>query len=474
MSMKYCVCALTSILLFMTVLVPVHADQASYVKKEQAEKAVNILRDAKQLRSFCPPCGDKRWIPKEVARVEMKDAGYENFYEVFVNDEPIDLAYIYVPAAGKWQNLAMAVGATVDSVPAALDDSVKGALPDFFRGYYTGTIGENLKIRVDLTKEGEDLYGTYVYDGKESPLRLTGTVDTEGALTLTELVDDRKTGLFNGELDSEARNAKGEWSSADRSKKFPFTFVRAATERVDEKQAKAGGHELVAYLNYPHFELPDSASAMRLNDAISKAVNSRYETFLAALKNTQAEQSKPSEQPAPKPPAEDGDAALPADADGEDVDRAYSFNIGEYVITYFSEKFVSIHLVAYEDAGGAHPNTFTMTLNLAMRSDAPPKKVELADLLVTGDASRKMLSDFCIAELKKAGASQVANGVLKELTLEEMSDFTVDPQKLTIYFDPYAVASYAEGAFEVSVPRSALSEAMKPDILAGFGFAPAP
>ena len=428
------------------------ADQAIYVSKENAERAAALLTKVDEVRMYCPPCGDTRWQPLKVGTVIAHDAGYENFYEVMIDEAPMDLAYMYMPADGKWVNVAMHLGITVQDVPAALDETVKGTLPEYFRAYYLGAINETLKIRMEFSKEGEDVYGAYVYEGKETPLRLNGTVDLDGGLTITELLDEKKTGLFNGELDAEAKSAKGEWQSADREKRFPFTLTRVARQQFDEKSEQINGRELMASFDYPVFEFADVALNTRLNDAIQKALRARHETMAKAMKEMEQAESKPAETVDPS-----SDPVMP-----------FSIMIGDYTIAYVSDKFVSLHFVVYEDGGGAHPNTFSLCVNLSLQADAPPKSISIGELAST-PAAMEVISSYCLVELKEAEASLVVNGEIKSLNADDLSAFTLDAKNLTFHFDPYAVASYAEGPFEVTVPLEAVKEGLNVELLKTLG-----
>jgi len=44
-------------------------------------------------------------------------AGYENYWEVQINNQGIDLAYTYYHVDGKWRNIAISLNIDVDGVP---------------------------------------------------------------------------------------------------------------------------------------------------------------------------------------------------------------------------------------------------------------------------------------------------------------------------------------------------------------------
>lgn len=85
-------------------------------------------------------------------------------------------------------------------------------LPPSFTRAYEGEIDARLPVRLVLTKNGQQLTGSYVYTRVGKPLKLQGTVNGEGAFTLDEFdPTGKKTGSFKGEFDAPTRLG-GSWS----------------------------------------------------------------------------------------------------------------------------------------------------------------------------------------------------------------------------------------------------------------------
>ncbi len=103
---------------------PALADQAAWVDKKNAYKAGEMIETGTELRHFCAPCGDKVWTPLIVRQVDVKNPDPQ-FYQVFVNDSGIDLAYVYILRDGKWRNMAMILGLPVSDVPEFLPDNTE-------------------------------------------------------------------------------------------------------------------------------------------------------------------------------------------------------------------------------------------------------------------------------------------------------------------------------------------------------------
>ncbi len=119
--------AFTILLLLPTILL---ADIAAWVSKADAEKSAAFLKDKKEIRNFCAPCDDKTAPTETVKDVKAAPVkGETDYWEVSVNGESKDLAYIYYKTEdGKWRNVAVAVGFTIEGVD--LKEEVPEFIPD--------------------------------------------------------------------------------------------------------------------------------------------------------------------------------------------------------------------------------------------------------------------------------------------------------------------------------------------------------
>lgn len=129
-------------------------------------------------------------------------------------------------------------------------------------------------------------------------------------------------------------------------------------------------------------------------------------------------------------------------------------------IVYLGKEAVSLRELAWEYTGGAHGNSQYNGLNFLAQDDRTIP-VGLADLFEPASDWPTRLSDYCVADLKSQGASSITSGSITNLPPEELEQFTLAPAGLTILFSPYAVASYAEGAFAVCVPWSAIQSCLR-------------
>lgn len=75
---------------------PALADQCSYITKEQALISLSRLNVGQTLYLFCEPCGDKNPKSTVIKSLSTETVGYQDYWQVKVNQQGIDLAYTFV------------------------------------------------------------------------------------------------------------------------------------------------------------------------------------------------------------------------------------------------------------------------------------------------------------------------------------------------------------------------------------------
>jgi hypothetical protein len=110
------------------------ADQFAYLDLEQAMAALDALdRAPREVQAYCAPCGDAQataiavrdlgiarvWDDGRSAR-PYADGDGRTFWEIELNGEGIDLAYVYVRTPAGWVNLALQLDLAATGVPKAL------------------------------------------------------------------------------------------------------------------------------------------------------------------------------------------------------------------------------------------------------------------------------------------------------------------------------------------------------------------
>ncbi|MFZ5391238.1 MAG: DUF3298 domain-containing protein [Patescibacteria group bacterium] len=118
-------------------------------------------------------------------------------------------------------------------------------------------------------------------------------------------------------------------------------------------------------------------------------------------------------------------------------------------------------------AGAAHPSSFSETFNYSVRDGS---LINLSDLFEPAADYLTVLSAYAIDDL--ASQPDLKNGDGLALSLIEQgaavnkdnfSKFTIKPQGLEFYFDPYQVAPYAAGLRVVVIPWVYLKDIISAD-----------
>ncbi len=102
------------ILLTLTFVTPVKADQLSYLSKKDAKKASRVMKKLDSVYLFCGCCDENVIEVARIVKVEVKFTGYENYYEIILTYKDkkdnlqtmgVDLAYVWSKKNKKIQTI---------------------------------------------------------------------------------------------------------------------------------------------------------------------------------------------------------------------------------------------------------------------------------------------------------------------------------------------------------------------------------
>lgn len=122
------------------------------------------------------------------------------------------------------------------------------------------------------------------------------------------------------------------------------------------------------------------------------------------------------------------------DRDAE-YERPYEFH-GTFLVTFNREGVLSIATDLYEYVGGAHGMTYREGFTFSLKDG---KQLTMDDLLHSSDAAKKKLDQM----LKKKTTADKYNFGFNGL--KEDPDFYVSENGLTVFYQIYEIASYADG-----------------------------
>jgi hypothetical protein len=305
--------------------------------------------------------------------------------------------------------------------------------------YYRGSIGGN-HIQMSLTFNGNNITGTYSYDRVGEEIKLTGTLNKEGKLDLTEFAEKNKpTGKFSckppfdNPLGRECYwsrpNGTGESFITLDEQNLAFTGGLQMVPKLITNRAK---HIVVSY--------PQLASSGTLSPA-AQNFNRRI------LAMTQK-----------------------AISDFEPIEGKGSFDTN-YTVQLGTNDLVSVEMMEYSDGGGAHPNDYWWALTYDLAAD---KELKFEDLFQPGSDYKTAIANYLAddinrraVELEKEEARRDNRQPVKQDQpmissdeLSEISEFALTPKGIVVYFDFAHVMAYFDKNF---VPYSVVKQFLKPN-----------
>jgi uncharacterized protein YecT (DUF1311 family) len=138
-------------------------------------------------------------------------------------------------------------------------------------------------------------------------------------------------------------------------------------------------------------------------------------------------------------------------------------------LVYASPKLVSAQASGYTDSGGAHPNSYVANVNYDVAADRLLKFQDAFD----AKAAQKIYvrcGDQVKAQKKERMGSDapLAPDDLKELAKNiadstgDLANWSLGATKADVVYNPYAVGSYAEGAYDCELGYDLLRSLVKP------------
>lgn len=210
--------------------------------------------------------------------------------------------------------------------------------------------------------------------------------------------------------------------------------IRFARRLVKEKNSRL---KYTVDVRYPQIVGAREASAVEFNRAVK-------EMFTGELNEFKKNVGVP-------------DSSIPAEIQWSTFDAAYS-------IEYSSPDLISVAFnVSPYYAGAAHPQHYSMVLNYDLKAG---RTLQLSNLFKPRSNHLQVISDYAIKALKKelgaeSDSEWIATGAAPDS--KNYKSWNITSRGLSITFDPYQVASYAEGEHIVVIPYAALRNVINMD-----------
>lgn len=305
---------------------------------------------------------------------------------------------------------------------------------------FRGAIGDT-HIQMSLTTTGDQLSGTYSYDRIRQDIKISGRLDQEGRLQLTEFnAAGKPAGKFQCKrklgdpIDSECS-----WSRPDGSAERMVTLNEqhiAFSNGLSMIPKVIYNRKANLEVSYPQIVGATgslAAAAQRFNRKISELVNQAIKDF--------------GPEPAP---------------------AVTSFDTN-YNIAFADNATVSIEMVEYSNSGGAHPNDRFWTLNYDLTAN---RELTLDDFFKAGSDYKLAIATYVADDINKR-AEQIQQEDAKRdgrewkpgddplVSIEQLSEvegFAITPKGLQIYFDFPHVMAFFDRTF---VPYSVVSDKLQ-------------
>ncbi len=341
---------------------------------------------------------------------------------------------------------------------------------------FEGIIGKKSAVTADLFFTDSIVSGHYYYQSVGKQILIGGTFN-DGKLKLQEYTDTMITGYFDGTISDDFGQAKGTWSNPARSKSFPFEFhsflpygsvaLNSLQKQFNyEFMKNSAGESIGCVAEYIYCYLVDYQ-----DKSVEKSINeSLLNTQL--LGNETPDQLKSKAANAMKDEfdnyidsyRETFQDAVTAESKLLMDESPYSFNWDyqeKYKVIYNEHHLLCVEEFGYFYSGGAHGNYgFSYRVYNLMTGE----KLQLEDIFSAGKldeltaiAEKQLRADRGIPD---ANALSVSGLFIDKLELKE--DFFVDRNGIGFTYNPYEIASYADGPVTIYLKWEQVKSLIKP------------
>lgn len=340
------------------------------------------------------------------------------------------------------------------------------AVGNNFYKRYSGTIAGK-PVVVHLTSYAGTVQGVYYYESIGQGIALRDWYDSakgDNDFHFTEMSDDPEASSGDGptwSLRIDGHSATGEWHSADGLKNFPINLTESYPEgsvqlnayRLSDSAALRPNdtHSPVATISYGYLLPPGEQGSFLYN--IMKEQVSRVPTHSGNIDDVIreematwiAEYRRDNEQT-----STDSDAV-------QDFTLSYTSDDAIYV-RYNEANWLVVESFSSTYSGGAHGNYASSFANI----DLAQKRVwTLTDIVADTAALRPMLNDAAIARF----SLKPGEAMDQRLQVEDVwptDNVFIGPKGLSFLYNPYEIASFADGQITLYLPYAKLFNLLTP------------
>lgn len=329
--------------------------------------------------------------------------------------------------------------------------------------HYTGTVSKNLSITADLTIINDtSISGYYSYNNYGVPILLRGKIFTDKKILLYEYDHDwQKTAELKGIFDQS--KITGTFLNLKTNKKSPFLFhisdnansiIFKGFSYYNKKYIKPINDGPSCTINY-NVLYPEKISNNAVYDSITSCIKNTF--FSGSLVNDPV-----------KLLYNCADSAFAtffeSNPDTTNLDNMLYMQSWDYDedvrIIYNTNDILSIEFFAYYYTGGAHGGYGSIYRNIDLKTG---KTISLDDILKTG--YKDELSEILTKSLRKQyGMNEkdilADNGFFVE-KIDPSSNYYLTNKGIGFVYNPYEIASFANGTIDIFVPFSEIANIVK-------------
>lgn len=351
--------------------------------------------------------------------------------------------------------------------------NIKTELTESFYKRLEGTIAGK-KVVVHLQKVNDDVSGTYYYDGSWLNLS-TDTLVGKDSILLTEysFYESYFTQDFKSPhlaLKWNGNGFNGTWESGDKTKKFPIALTEKYPENsyafnagIYQDSVKALPNQAKSPVAQISFEYLESTSKDEfgtwLNTELKKIIGIKptvdrktgfkniASAYFKDYKTQVAEQQK----------------------NGRDDDYQAWMNYtnnSQQSVTYNDNGYVVIDFLADAYTGGAHGNYGSTMYCLDVKNK---KQLLLSDIVKIDTNSLAKILERNLRKDYNIKAKDALSTVLFDNFIKPNKNFYFNANGLAFMYNPYEVASYAQGQIVVFIPFAELKTFLVPEFAQRMG-----
>jgi hypothetical protein len=348
-------------------------------------------------------------------------------------------------------------------------DSTTNAKTELTENFYKrleGTIAGK-KVVMHLQKVNDDVSGTYYYDGSWLNLS-TDTLIGKDSIVLTEysyyesyFTQDFKSPHLA--LKWNGNGFSGTWESGDKAKKFPIALMEKYPE--GSYQFNTGFYEdsVKAFASQPKspaaqisFEYLESKNTdeygIWLNTELKKISGVKPQVDrLVGFKNIATAYFKDYKLQVTEQSKNGRD---------EDFQAWMNYtNNSQQSVSYNDKGYVVIDFLADAYTGGAHGNYSSLMFCLDVKNK---KQLVLSDIVKTDSSTLQGILERNLRKAYNIKATDALSTVLFDDVIKPNNNFYFNANGIAFMYNPYEVASYAQGQIVVFIPYSDLKTYLVP------------